>query len=160
MYPGPKLYGGGMRCGWSGLGRGWSPRSEQAIVCIAKAPLGLSLRGSSHYAPAPGEGESEEGGYGQQGCVIYHFIIPEEMGVGRHSRSVWEPEPWGNLTHFPGRRPGDPVPKIGGPVTRARPSGRRAFEGQYHHPHRVGSSVPVGPCVPVRPSPEFGPYIH
>ena len=69
-----------MRCGWRGLGRGWSPRSKETIVRIAKAPLGLSLRGSSHYAPAPGEGEGEEGGYGQQSCVVQHLLYPGDEG--------------------------------------------------------------------------------
>ena len=80
MYPGRKLYGGGMRCGWRGLGRGWSPRSKEIIVRIAKAPLGLSLRGRPHYKPASGRGQGQEGCYGQQSCVVQHLLYPGDEG--------------------------------------------------------------------------------
>ena len=88
MSPGQGLYGGGTVCGWRGLGRGGRRAGEQLCISIAHPPLGLPVLTRPHYKPASGQGQSQEGGYGQQGCVIYHFIIPEEMGVGRHPRSV------------------------------------------------------------------------
>ena len=80
MSVGRGLYGGGTVFGWRGLGRGWSPRSEQAIVCIATPPLGLSLRGRPHYKPASGQGQGQEGGYSQQSCVVQHLLYPGDEG--------------------------------------------------------------------------------
>ena len=81
MYLEPRLYVAGAPCGLRNLERGvWGGAGEQLCISIADPPLGLPVLCRPDYTPAPGEGEGEEGGYGQQSCVVQHLLYPGDEG--------------------------------------------------------------------------------